>query len=119
MKYTKYNTERNMESTKFLGKRGCHELAKNKSYGGFYLKMAFIYHPKTFFTENKWWRGYIKSFIRLAWHGIKKTRLCVYQITDAEYFGKGKFVAVRNKSYPFPTEEWFEVRDSEEWSEKY
>ena len=117
MKYTKYNTVRNMESTKFLGKRGCHELGKNKSYGGFYLKMAFIYHPKTFFTENKWWRGYIKSFIRLAWHGIKKTRLCVYQITDAEYFGKGKLVAHRNKNYHiYPTEEWFDVRDSEEWS---
>ena len=69
------------------------------SYGIWWFKMAIIYHPKTFLTDPKCWRHFIKSGVKLFWHGVKKTRLRVrvhgknficycalYQITDAEYY---------------------------------
>lgn len=58
-------------------------------YGTWWLKMAIVYHPKRFFTHNRWWRGMIVSWLKLLAWGIRKTRIRILikveHLTDSEY----------------------------------
>lgn len=83
-----YPYERSTKRSTKHDVRRTHHCGENMydGYGNFFLKMALKYHPKMFFTDNRMWRSYMKSFFVLAWHGLKKTRLCVYQLSDSEYY---------------------------------